>query len=79
MEKVVIATDIPAHRKFMGNETCCIYLPSTNPNQIAQTIEYAYSSRDQFSRWGKLEQKLVLEKYTWETVSENFKRYLLTL
>ena len=77
MEKVVIATDIPAHRNVLGNQSCCIYLPFVNPAEIATAIDYALINKNNLADWGKIGRKIVLDKYTWQKVAEDFEHYLL--
>jgi glycosyltransferase involved in cell wall biosynthesis len=79
MEKVVIATDIPAHRSVLDNQKCCIYLSSVNPEEIAKIIEYASINKENLAGWGKTGRKIVLQKYTWEKVAEVFEHYLLCI
>jgi glycosyltransferase involved in cell wall biosynthesis len=79
MEKVVIATDIPAHRSVLDNRKCCIYLSSVNPEEIAKVIEYASINKEKLAGWGKTGRKIVLQKYTWEKVAEVFEHYLLCI
>jgi glycosyltransferase involved in cell wall biosynthesis len=79
MEKVVLATDIPAHRVIMGNEKCCIYLRSVDPIEIAKSIEYAYVNEDKLNNWGKVGRKIVEDKYTWNKVAEEVEHYLLSI
>ena len=77
MEKVVIATDIHAHRSVLNNQKCCIYLSSVNPEEIAKAIEYAFTNRERLAGWGITGRKIVLQKYTWKKVAEVFEHYLL--
>jgi glycosyltransferase involved in cell wall biosynthesis len=79
MEKVVIATDIPAHRSVMGNEKCAIYIPSVEPMEIAKAIEYAYHNKETLDEWGKTGQKIIKDKYTWEKVAKDLEKYLLSI
>ncbi|MGD8507229.1 MAG: glycosyltransferase [Candidatus Bathyarchaeota archaeon] len=79
MEKVVVATDIPAHREIIGKSRCGIYIPSIDPDQIAKAIAYAYNNRDQLKKWGASGRVIVEREYTWERVAEDFERYLLSL
>jgi glycosyltransferase involved in cell wall biosynthesis len=76
MEKVVIATDIPAHRSVLENQKCGIYLSSVKPEEIAKIIEYASDNKEQLSSWGKQGRKIILQKYTWDKVAGVFEDYL---
>jgi glycosyltransferase involved in cell wall biosynthesis len=79
MEKVVIATDIPAHRKVVGSEDCCLYLPSIDPEEIAKMMRFAQINKDKLEGWGKSGRKIVLRNYTWEKVAEDFENYFLSV
>lgn len=79
MEKVVIATDIPAHRSVIDEEKCGIYISSTEPYEIAKAIAYAYRNKEKLAEWGKSGRAIVEEKYTWEKVAEDLENYLLSI
>jgi glycosyltransferase involved in cell wall biosynthesis len=79
MEKVVIVTDIPAHRSIIGEEKCGIYTCSAEPIEIAKSIEYAYHNKEQLEQWGKSGRPIIQEKYTWEKVSRDLENYLLSI
>jgi glycosyltransferase involved in cell wall biosynthesis len=79
MEKVVIATDIPAHRSVMGEEKCGIYISSTEPEEIAKAIEYAYFNRENLEEWGKGGREIVKREYTWKKVARDLENFLLSV
>jgi glycosyltransferase involved in cell wall biosynthesis len=79
MEKVTIATDIPAHRLIIGNEKCGIYVSSVNPIEIARSIEYAYLNKERLGEWGKSGRTIVNKEYTWEKVAKDLENYLLSI
>ena len=79
MEKTVIATDLPAHRSVLGNQECGIYLSSTNPEVIAQAIEFALINKDKLRDWGKVGRTIVLRNYTWKKVAEDLEHYLFCI
>lgn len=70
MEKVVLLTDIPAHRSVTKNEQCCIYLQSTHPVEIAKSIEHVYINKTKLGEWGKVGRNIVKSDYTWDRVAE---------
>ena len=76
MKKVVIVTDIPAHRSVIGNEKCGIYISSIKPAEIAESIIYAYQNREKLGDWGATGRIIVDEKYSWKRVAENLENYL---
>jgi len=77
MEKVVIATDIPANREILGKNKYGIFAPTANPKDIAAAIVYAYTNRTMLKKWGANGRRLVLNKYSWTKVAEDFETYLL--
>jgi glycosyltransferase involved in cell wall biosynthesis len=79
MEKVVIATDIPAHRRVVGNAECCLFLSSLDTEQIIKLLEFAQFSRAQLNDWGKSGRKIVLREYTWRKVAKDLQSYLLSI
>ena len=79
MEKVVIATDIPAHRLVIGKERCGLYISSIKPSEIAKSILYAYHNKDRLNEWGKSGRAIVTEKYSWEKVTNDLENYLLSI
>jgi glycosyltransferase involved in cell wall biosynthesis len=79
MEKVVIATDIPAHRSVIGEAKCGIYISSIKPMEIAEAIEYSYLNKKNLEKWGKIGREIVEKKYTWEKVAKDLEHYLLSI
>jgi glycosyltransferase involved in cell wall biosynthesis len=79
MEKVVLATDIPANRIVVKDEQCCIYIPSANPHEIAKKIEYAYANKDKLADWGKSGRKIIQTEYTWAKVAEKIEHDLQSI
>ena len=79
MEKVVVVTDIPAHRAVIGEAKCGIYISSIRPEEIAKAIEYAYLNKYSLKDWGKIGREIVLREYTWEKVAESLEDYLLSV
>lgn len=79
MEKVVIATDIPANRYVIGESKCGVYISSADPSEITKGIFYAYENREKLQKWGKSGRELVMEKYSWEKVAAGLNEYLTQL
>ena len=79
MEKVVIVTDIPAHRAVIGEAQCGVYVSSVKPIEIAKKIEYVHRNKASLKDWGKIGREIVKRKYTWEKVAENLKDYLKSI
>jgi glycosyltransferase involved in cell wall biosynthesis len=79
MKKVVIVTDIPAHRVIIGKEKCGIYISSVKPIEIAKSITYAYHNKEKLGEWGKIGRTIIKQKYTWEKVARDLENYLLSI
>jgi glycosyltransferase involved in cell wall biosynthesis len=79
MEKVVILTDIPAHRAVIGEAKCGIYLSSVKPIEIAEKIEYAYLDKASLKKWGKIGREIIKKGYTWDKVANDLENYLLSV
>jgi glycosyltransferase involved in cell wall biosynthesis len=79
MGKVVILTDIPAHRSVIGEEKCGIYLSSTKPFEIAKAIEYARLNEKNLEKWGRIGREIVERNFDWKTVALNLEEYLLSI
>jgi glycosyltransferase involved in cell wall biosynthesis len=79
MEKVVILTDIPAHRAVVGEAKCGIYISSVEPMEIAKAIEYVYLNKDTLEERGKIGREIVKREYTWEKVAGDLENYLLSI
>jgi glycosyltransferase involved in cell wall biosynthesis len=79
MEKVVILTDIPAHRAVIGEAKCGVYISSVNPMEIAKAIEYVYLNKDSLKERGKIGREIIKREYTWEIVAGSLEDYLLSI
>jgi glycosyltransferase involved in cell wall biosynthesis len=79
MEKVVIATDIPAHRVIIGEAKCGVYISSVKPMEIAKAIEYVYLNKDTLKERGKIGRYIVKRKFTWEKLARDLENYLLSI
>lgn len=79
MEKVVILTDIPAHRSIVGDADCGLYISSVSPTEIARVIEYAYFNKENLGERGKIGRRIIKEKYTWKKVARDLENYLLSI
>jgi glycosyltransferase involved in cell wall biosynthesis len=79
MEKVVILTDIPAHRAVIDEAKCGVYVSLVNPLEIAKAIEYVYLNEDSLKEWGKIGREIVKREYTWEKVAGNLENYLQSI
>jgi len=79
MEKVVILTNIPAHRAVIGESKCGYYISSINPSEIAKAMEAVYLNKVNLESWGKIGREIIGEKYTWRKVAADLETYLLNL
>jgi glycosyltransferase involved in cell wall biosynthesis len=78
MRKVVIVTDINAHREILGDSKCGIYVSSADAKQIAKAIEYAYDNKENLKDLGSGGRKIIVEKYDWKKVAKDFDSYLMS-
>jgi glycosyltransferase involved in cell wall biosynthesis len=79
MEKVVIATDIPANSYVLGKYKCGVYIKSANPEDIAEGIAYVHDNKEKLKEWGTSGRTIIDEKFSWDKVAENLESYLLKL
>jgi glycosyltransferase involved in cell wall biosynthesis len=79
MEKVVINSDIPAHRDIIGEETCGIYIPLINSAEIAKSIIYALQNKNKLKNWGKIGRSIILKGYTWQIIASDLESYMQSL
>jgi len=78
MKKVVIITDIPAHREIVGNKESGVYISSTNPHEIADAVTYVYKNRDKLKEWGAPGREIITKKYNWEKAAKDLENFLLS-
>jgi len=79
MKRTVILTDIPAHRKIIDNKESGIFISSTNPEEIAKAITYAYENKDKLDKWGATGREIVLTEHSWEEAAKKLEKFLLSL
>jgi glycosyltransferase involved in cell wall biosynthesis len=79
MQKVVLISDIPAHRLVVNEEKCAIYFSSVKPVEIAKSIEYAYNNCDRLLSWGNVGREIIQREYTWEKVAKDLENYLVSI
>ena len=71
MEKVVILTNIPAHKAVIGEAKCGLYISSIEPKEIAAAIDTAYINRANLKIWGSVGRAIIKERYTWQKVASD--------
>ena len=79
MERLVILTDIPAHRFVIEEKKCGVYISSIAPIEIAKAIEYVYHNKEKMGKWGKIGRKIVKEEYTWNKLAKDLEKYLFSV
>jgi len=79
MEKVVILTDIPAHRAVIGESPCGIYIKSISPQEIAKAIGIAYLNRENLGEMGKIGREIIDREYVWKKVAIDLEKYLQSI
>ena len=76
MEKPVIITDIPSNRMVVGTSRCGIYTSSIKPEEIAKSIEYAYTNKESITLWGKYGKNIIRQDYSWDSIAKKLDGYL---
>ena len=79
MAKPVIITDIPAHRSIVKNEPFGIFAGSSDQQEIAKAIIFAYENRERLFDWGQKGKSIASKEYTWDKVAKKLQDYLLDL
>lgn len=79
MGKVVIATDIPAHRMVIGESPCGIYINSIEPSKIAESIIYGFENRHKLFEQGRIGRQIVTREYDWTVVAEKLDDFLCSI
>ena len=79
MGKVIVATDIPAHRQVLGNCQNVVFIPSGSSEEIAKAILEIYDDFGRFASNGECAKAIVNEKYSWQKIAANLEKYLLDL
>jgi len=76
MGKVIIVSDIPAHRSVVKQSNCCLYLSSVSSEEIIKLLTFAKKNEEYFQGWGESGRKIVTSNYTWTKVAADFQEYL---
>lgn len=76
MEKAFVVSESPAHTSIMSGGKNAIYFAHVTPIEIANAIEYAYASKDKLDEWGKIGRAIILERYVWKKVNQDFISYI---
>lgn len=76
MKKVVVVTDIPAHREIIEDKKCGVYVSSTDQREIARAMIYAFNNKKRLNEWGESGREIVIRKYSWEKVVMDLENYL---
>jgi glycosyltransferase involved in cell wall biosynthesis len=79
MKKVVIISDIPAHRAVVGREKCGIFVSAIKPIEISKSIIFAIKNQDKLSEWGAIGRSIIQREYTWGDVANSLEDYLLSI
>lgn len=76
MNKTFIVSESPAHRIVVGDSKNAIYIQQVAPVDIAKAIEFACYNRDKLDEWGRAGRDIVMKKYIWKKVNEEFMAYV---
>lgn len=79
MGKVIIATDIPAHRYVLGTCKSVVFISSSLSEEIAKAISTIHDDFEAFASSGAQERAEITENYSWRQIAADFEKYLLGL
>ncbi len=65
----LVASDFPLYKEIVEENKCGICVDPTNPQRIAEAIEYLIEHPNEAKKMGDNGKKAVLEKYNWERES----------
>jgi glycosyltransferase involved in cell wall biosynthesis len=75
MEKVVIATDIPAHRLVIREKQCGVFIRSIEPSQIATSIKMVFENNSKLTEWGRIGRQIIINEYDWKKVAQELDNF----
>ena len=76
MEKVTLCTDLQVFRDITRNAPCAHIIPDNSPREIVNGLDFLCTNRQQFRAWGKSGRLIVMENYTWESISRDIDAFL---
>jgi len=79
MGKVIIATDIPAHKYILENCKSAVFIASNFPEDIAKAISEVHDNVKKFEEEVECGKTIIEKKYCWRQVANELERYLLKL
>ncbi len=79
MEKVIIVTDIPAHRYILGTCKSAVFIPASSAEEIANAISHVHENVGSLQEGSRCGRAIIEEKYSWPQVAASFEKYLLEL
>ncbi len=79
MHKAIILSDIPAHRSVVAGDMGALWIKSVEPRAIADLLVFAFQNRTSLPGYGEGAFDFVKDNYSWDRVSENLERFLLTI
>ncbi len=74
--KPIVVTSIPAHKQVLNKERFVYWIPSSNPERIAETILEDYMNKVNFQELGEEASNFVLRNFTWEKQLSSFEKFL---
>jgi len=79
MEKPVIATSIPFHKRIFNRGECGVLLNANSPKALANAITYLCSNREKLDRMGKKGREIVENYYTWDDRALEIETFIKTV
>jgi glycosyltransferase involved in cell wall biosynthesis len=79
MAKPVIVSPIEAHTSILYDCPAAIFLKSTSPEDISESIIKVYKMRNQLNQLGSKGRKFVIEKFTWDHQAFQLEKFAISL
>jgi glycosyltransferase involved in cell wall biosynthesis len=71
----VLCSDFPLWKSIITENQCGICVDPTDPNKIAEAINYIFKNKEQIKQMGKNGREAVLTKYNWNIESKKLLGY----
>lgn len=67
----IIASNFPYWKQLIGDANCCLFVEPSNPNAIAQAIEWIFDNPIEAKEMGERGKDFALKNFSWETEFQN--------
>jgi glycosyltransferase involved in cell wall biosynthesis len=76
MNKPIIATNIPFHKRIFEHGDCGILIENSEPDAIASAIIELYNHKEKLDEMGKIGRKIVEQYYTWDKKALDLEKFI---